>query len=120
MSTGDGYRDLTQPDHVLSNLAGAMNQRHYGEYRRLIDPDFEEVSARKFTWFSFLVSSALFGALHGRWLAGALAGMLYAWAVYRRGRIGDAIVAHAVTQLPYALVAAGISAGLYLLLGYAL
>jgi tetracycline resistance efflux pump len=30
------------------------------------------------------------------------------------------IVAHAVTQLPYALVAAGISAGLYLLLGYAL
>ncbi len=30
------------------------------------------------------------------------------------------IVAHAVTQLPYALVAAGISASLYLLLGYAL
>jgi Na+/H+ antiporter NhaC len=30
------------------------------------------------------------------------------------------IVAHAVTQLPYALVAAGISTSLYLLLGYAL
>ncbi|MBW2191910.1 MAG: CPBP family intramembrane metalloprotease, partial [Deltaproteobacteria bacterium] len=47
---------------------------------------------------SFLVSSVAFGALHGRWLAGILAGMIYAAAQYRRGEISDAIVAHMVTN----------------------
>jgi membrane protease YdiL (CAAX protease family) len=37
--------------------------------------------------------------MHGHWLAGTIAGMLYAVAMYRRGRLGDAIVAHAVTNL---------------------
>ena len=76
--------------------------------RRLISPDFEAVSLRKFTLLSFLVSSVLFGALHGRWLAGVAAGMLYATAVYRRGRIADAVVAHAVTN---ALIAAAVLVG---------
>ena len=39
----------------------------------------------------------------GRWLAGTVAGMVYALAVYRRGSLGDAVVAHAVTN---ALIAA--------------
>jgi CAAX prenyl protease-like protein len=59
---------------------------------------------------SFLVSSVLFGALHGRWLAGTVAGMFYAWAMYRRGRLADAVVAHATTN---ALIAADV-----LILGY--
>ncbi len=71
--------------------------------RRLIFADFERLSSLRFTWISFLVSSILFGALHGRWLAGTVAGMFYAWAMYRRGRVGDAIIAHAVTN---ALIAA--------------
>ncbi len=66
--------------------------------RRLIDSDFTAVSPKQFTLFSFLVSSAAFGALHGRWLAGILAGMIYAAAQYRRGEVSDAIVAHAVTN----------------------
>jgi exosortase E/protease (VPEID-CTERM system) len=66
--------------------------------RRLIDADFTAVSPKQFTLFSFLVSSIAFGALHGRWLAGILAGMIYAAAQYRRGQISDAIVAHAVTN----------------------
>jgi exosortase E/protease (VPEID-CTERM system) len=66
--------------------------------RRLIAADFEQVSSRRFTWFSFLASSLLFGALHGQWLAGTTAGMLYAWAMCRRGRIADAMVAHATTN----------------------
>ena len=70
--------------------------------RRLISPDFDKVSLR-FTWFSFLLSSILFGALHGRWVAGTVAGMFYAWAMYRRGKVGDAIIAHATTN---ALIAA--------------
>jgi membrane protease YdiL (CAAX protease family) len=36
--------------------------------------------------------------MHGRWLAGAAAGMCYAWAMYRRGRVSDAVIAHAVTN----------------------
>jgi exosortase E/protease (VPEID-CTERM system) len=66
--------------------------------RRLISSDFTAVSARQFTLGSFLISSVVFGMLHGRWLAGILAGMLYAAAQYQRGRLGDAIVAHATTN----------------------
>jgi CAAX prenyl protease-like protein len=72
--------------------------------RRLISADFDKVSPR-FTWLSFLLSSLLFGALHGRWLAGTVAGMFYAWAMYRRGKVGDAILAHATTN---ALIAADV------------
>ena len=72
--------------------------------RRLLSSDFDRVAPR-FTWLSFLVSSFLFGVLHGRWLAGTVAGMFYAWALYRRGRVGDAIMAHATTN---ALIAAAV------------
>jgi len=64
----------------------------------LIVDDFTAVSPKQFTAMSFLISSVAFGALHGRWLAGILAGMIYAAAQYRRGQISDAIVAHAVTN----------------------
>ncbi len=66
--------------------------------RRLVDSDFTTVRPGRFTWLSFVVSSMLFGALHGRWLAGTLAGMAYALTLYRRGEIVDAIVAHATTN----------------------
>jgi len=67
--------------------------------RRLISQDFESVSFTRFTWFSILASSALFGALHGsHWLAGILAGLLYSLAMIRRGRIGEAVAAHATTN----------------------
>jgi CAAX prenyl protease-like protein len=71
--------------------------------RRLVDVEFERVPFRTFTWTAFLVSSLVFGAMHGRWLAGTLAGMCYALVLYRRGELGDAIGAHAVTN---ALIAA--------------
>jgi CAAX prenyl protease-like protein len=66
--------------------------------RRLIDADFTAVSPKHFTVSSFLISSIAFGGLHGRWLAGILAGMIYAAAQYRRGEISDAITCHAVTN----------------------
>ena len=76
--------------------------------RRFISPEFETVDWRKFTWFSFLASSLLFGAMHGgRWIAGTLAGMLYAVAMLRRGRMGDAVAAHGTTN---ALLAAWVLA----------
>ena len=73
--------------------------------RRLISANFDDLSTPRFTWLSFLVSSVLFGALHGRWLAGTVAGLFYAWAMYRRGRVEDAILAHAITN---ALIAAAV------------
>jgi exosortase E/protease (VPEID-CTERM system) len=73
--------------------------------RRLISPEFTEVSARRFSWASFLLSSLAFGALHQRWLAGTIAGMGFALAQRRRGELGDAIVAHAVSN---ALIAADV------------
>jgi exosortase E/protease (VPEID-CTERM system) len=67
--------------------------------RRLISSDFESVSMTKFTWLSVLGSSLAFGLMHGdRWIAGILAGLLYAGALLWRGRIGDAVVAHGTTN----------------------
>jgi exosortase E/protease (VPEID-CTERM system) len=66
--------------------------------RRVIAADFETVPLGRFTLLSFLVSSAAFGAMHGRWFAGTLAGMFYALALYRRGQLSDCVVAHATTN----------------------
>lgn len=66
--------------------------------RKLIAKDFENVPFGQFSWFSFMLTSVLFGLLHERWVAGTLAGMAYAWALYRRGQIGDAVVAHMTTN----------------------
>jgi exosortase E/protease (VPEID-CTERM system) len=67
--------------------------------RRLASADFEAVAFRSFQWLPFLISSIGFGVLHGeRWLAGTLAGMIYALILMRRGRMGEAVIAHATTN----------------------
>jgi exosortase E/protease (VPEID-CTERM system) len=65
---------------------------------KLIAKDFENVPLGQFSWFSFVLTSVLFGLLHERWLAGTLAGMGYALALYHRRQIGDAVVAHMTTN----------------------
>jgi exosortase E/protease (VPEID-CTERM system) len=66
--------------------------------RRIISADFEQLSPRTFTAASLIISSFAFGLLHGqRWIAGTIAGLLYAALLIRRGRIGDAVIAHATT-----------------------
>lgn len=82
--------------------------------RRLLAVDFEDVPAARRSWPALLVSSVLFGLLHSRWLAGTIAGLLFGLAVYRRGRLSDAILAHAVAN---ALVAAAALAGWWSLWG---
>jgi CAAX prenyl protease-like protein len=67
--------------------------------RRFISNDVANVPAGQFTWFSFIASSVLFGALHSRWLAGSIAGMLFALALYRHGRLADAVWAHMIANL---------------------
>lgn len=67
--------------------------------RRLVREDVEAVQPGTFSWPSFLGSSLAFGALHqANWIPGTLAGMAFAAALYRRRRLGDAIVAHAATN----------------------
>jgi exosortase E/protease (VPEID-CTERM system) len=67
--------------------------------RRLITSDVERLPVGLFTWFSFAVSSVLFGLMHGGfWLAGTIAGMSFALALYQRRALGDAVVAHATTN----------------------
>jgi len=67
--------------------------------RRCIGPDVDAVPVGAFTWLSFLLSSVAFGVLHGdAWVAGTLAGMLFALALYTRRSLDDAVVAHATTN----------------------
>jgi exosortase E/protease (VPEID-CTERM system) len=75
--------------------------------RKLVSRDFESVRPGHFSWFSFLTTSALFGLMHQHWLAGMLAGGGYAVALYQRGRLGDAIVAHATSNALIAVSALG-------------
>ena len=68
--------------------------------RRLVAADFESVSMTKVHWIPLLASSVAFGLLHGgRWVVGTAAGVLYGLVQARRGRIGDAVAAHATTNL---------------------
>jgi CAAX prenyl protease-like protein len=71
--------------------------------QKLVAPDFATVRPGQLTWWACLTSSVLFGVLHGRWLAGTLAGMGYALALHQRGHLADAVVAHMTTN---ALIAA--------------
>jgi len=78
-------------------------------HRMLSAKRFEDAAPAVFTWHAFLISSILFGAVHERWLAGALAGAVFAIALYRSGRIGGAIIAHMVANAVIAVwaIAAG-------------
>ncbi len=69
-------------------------------YRFLVSARFEEVALAAWHPVAFVVTSAAFGLSHpGQWLAGILCGMAYQWLVLRHGRLGDAMLAHAVTNL---------------------
>jgi CAAX prenyl protease-like protein len=67
--------------------------------RRLSSTWFTQVDPGVFRGLAWIASSTAFGLLHGeRWLAGTLAGLVYAWAYSRRGSMGDAAVAHGLTN----------------------
>ncbi len=69
--------------------------------RRLADIPLRRLPGENgvFTWLSFLLSSLIFGMLHGDWLAGSVAGAGFAVALYRRNALQDSIVAHMTTNL---------------------
>ena len=63
-------------------------------HRWLIAREFDRVPFERFTPVALVVSSVLFGAMHGRWLAGILAGAVFALVMYRTRSIAGPIVAH--------------------------
>ncbi len=67
-------------------------------YRYFVRINFLEMPLKRFHPTSFIVTSAIFGFLHPEWLAGVLCGMAYQWLVIRKGRLGDAMTAHAITN----------------------
>lgn len=71
--------------------------------RRVVSQDFTEVPYGRFHWPAFLLSSAAFGFLHSLWLAGVLAGMLFALVAWRKNRLADAVVAHVAANAVVAL-----------------
>lgn len=78
---------------LLVPLAEELAFRGY-LHRKLISARFEQISEAAFSWKAFLISSMLFGLLHERWLAGALAGAVFAVALYRSRKLSGAIIAH--------------------------
>lgn len=68
-------------------------------YRYLEKPDFLSIPPGRFLPRAFLIAGLIFGLEHREWLAGLLAGFAYQGLVCRTGRLGDAIAAHAITNL---------------------
>jgi exosortase E/protease (VPEID-CTERM system) len=67
--------------------------------RALQARDFLSVPIGRLRPAALVGSSLVFGLLHHDVLAATLAGMAYAWAAHRRGRLSDAVLAHSVTNL---------------------
>lgn len=68
-------------------------------YRWIIKPDFESVPLNRFNIKAFCATALIFGFVHHQWLAGILCAMAYQLLVLRTNRLGDAITAHAITNL---------------------
>jgi exosortase E/protease (VPEID-CTERM system) len=73
--------------------------------RRLTGPEFQEVPPSAIGLRGIVLSSAAFGLLHQRPVAAALTGVCYALIYKKRGRLVDAIVAHAATNAALVLLA---------------
>jgi exosortase E/protease (VPEID-CTERM system) len=109
---GTTARDLWIAIRILTSvlvlpLAGELAYRGY-LMRRLLAEDFESVSFASIGWMPLLVTAAAFGVLHGTlWLPGIAAGAAYGLVLIRTGRMGEAVAAHATSNL---LIAASVLA----------
>src|SRR5579864_3936084 len=90
------FRNSTRQPPRVDRIVVARDSRDL--LRKLVSADFTRVDFRHFTLLSFVVSSTLFGLLHQQWLAGVIAGMLFAVAMYRRGALFDAVIAHSTAN----------------------
>jgi CAAX prenyl protease-like protein len=92
---------------IAARLAGAvlvvpvMEELFWRSFllRYVIDADFMKVAIGRFTWFSFLATTVLFGLEHNHYLAGMMAGALFNLLLYRTRSIAQCILGHAVANL---------------------
>jgi CAAX prenyl protease-like protein len=68
-------------------------------YRYVMQPDFQGIALGAFRASSFVVTAVIFGFSHFEWLAGVLCGLAYQGLVCWKKRLGDAMTAHAITNL---------------------
>ncbi|MDX1953125.1 MAG: CAAX prenyl protease-related protein [Verrucomicrobiota bacterium] len=69
-------------------------------YRYFEKQDFLQVPLNRFSWTPFLVTVGAFALSHpADWLAAIFCGAAYQALVIYKGRLGDAITAHAVTNI---------------------
>jgi CAAX prenyl protease-like protein len=72
--------------------------------RRLVNREFDSIPFSAVTALAVALSSVAFGFMYGRqWIAGILAGLIYAGLVKWKGRLADAIAAHATANLLLAI-----------------
>ena len=67
-------------------------------YRFLARKDFLAVPLSQFIFRPFVITSVVFGLAHHEWLAGILCGFAYQGLIIWKGRLGDAVTAHAITN----------------------
>ncbi len=68
-------------------------------YRYIVRPEFESVPLTQFQRLAFVAAAVIFGFAHREWLAGIFCGLAYQWLVLRKGHLGDAMTAHAISNL---------------------
>jgi len=71
--------------------------------RFVLRKDFLALPLGSFSWYAFVLNVVLFGLEHHRWLAGILAGAVYALLLHRSKNLFIPILAHAVTNLLLAI-----------------
>jgi exosortase E/protease (VPEID-CTERM system) len=84
---------------VIVPIAEELAYRGY-LLRRLLSEDFEAVPFGAVGWVPWVVAAIAFGVVHGAlWLPGTIAGLAYGALPIRTGRLGEAVAAHATTNL---------------------
>ena len=84
---------------LLVPIAEELAYRGY-LMRRIVAEGFESVAFESVGWMPLLVTAVAFGALHGAlWLPGIIAGVAYGLVLIRTGRMGEAVAAHATSNL---------------------
>ncbi len=68
-------------------------------YRFIRCHEFLRIPLERFHWKAFLATGVIFGAAHFEWLPGILCAFAYQGLVCWKKRLGDAISAHAITNL---------------------
>jgi CAAX prenyl protease-like protein len=101
---------------ILGRLVGAIvivpvvEELAYRGYlmRRLMNSDFESVPYRSVGWLALIATSIAFGLAHGAlWLPGIASGLAFGLLLIRRGRMGEAVAAHATANLLISVVVLG-------------